>query len=258
MIDISDGLGKDAMAIATSSHVQSCLRIRMDVSTCHPGSNWQRRAPGRRRPRRVAVHRGPSDVDCSSLPFEVIQTGTVTEGTPAVLAVGPEGLHIDGSDLEAGIYGVRSIPLATAEETEALAAPDWLSTVLAPSENSSPFTANSGRHAHHTGAWSGVQALGGNPNDVHSAFVCARSTITKSPGGFSCTVTPGVATLVSLAACPVDSRGSLVEWPAKANPEMWPEPVLFGHFGARRPAGGIASVPDGVMAERCRSKPRWP
>ena len=39
MIDISDGLGKDAMAIASSSHVRFVLESRL--IPCHPGSNWQ-------------------------------------------------------------------------------------------------------------------------------------------------------------------------------------------------------------------------
>ena len=44
MIDISDGLGKDAMAIASSSHVRFVLES--GLIPCHPGSNWQNALPG--------------------------------------------------------------------------------------------------------------------------------------------------------------------------------------------------------------------
>ena len=95
MIDISDGLGKDAMAIASSSHVRFVLDSAL--IPCHPGSNWQNALQdGEDHELLFTV---ASAADCSSLPFEVIEIGTVTEGAPSVLVVDPEGLHIDGSHL---------------------------------------------------------------------------------------------------------------------------------------------------------------
>ena len=95
MIDISDGLGKDAMAIASSSHVRFVLES--ELIPCHPGSNWES-ALQDGEDHELLFTMAPG-VDCSRLPLEVIQIGRVTEGTPAVLVVDPEGLHIDGSDL---------------------------------------------------------------------------------------------------------------------------------------------------------------
>ena len=93
MIDISDGLGKDAMAIASSSHVR--LVLESGLIPCHPGSNWQNALQdGEDHELLFTV---ASSTDFSSLPFEVIEIGTVTEGEPTVLVVDPEGLHIDGS-----------------------------------------------------------------------------------------------------------------------------------------------------------------
>ena len=93
MIDISDGLGKDAMAIASSSHVR--LVLESGLIPCHPGSNWQNALQdGEDHELLFTVASG---ADCSTLPFEVIEIGTVTEGEPTVLVVDPEGLHIDGS-----------------------------------------------------------------------------------------------------------------------------------------------------------------
>ena len=62
---------------------------------CHPGSNWQNALQdGEDHELLFTV---ASATDCSTLPFEVIEIGTVTEGEPTVLVVDPEGLHIDGS-----------------------------------------------------------------------------------------------------------------------------------------------------------------
>lgn len=95
MIDISDGLGKDAMAIASSSHVR--LVLESELIPCHPGSNWQNALQdGEDHELLFTV---ASAADCSSLPFQVIEIGTVLEGEPTVLVLDPEGLHIDGSDL---------------------------------------------------------------------------------------------------------------------------------------------------------------
>ena len=95
MIDISDGLGKDAMAIASSSHVRFVLES--ELIPCHPGSNWKN-ALQDGEDHELLFTVAPA-ADCSTLPFEVVEIGRVTEGTPTVLVVDPEGLHIDGSEL---------------------------------------------------------------------------------------------------------------------------------------------------------------
>ena len=95
MIDISDGLGKDAMAIASSSHVRFVLES--ELIPCHTGSNWES-ALQDGEDHELLFTMAPG-VDCSRLPLDVIQIGRVTEGTPTVLVVDPEGLHIDGSEL---------------------------------------------------------------------------------------------------------------------------------------------------------------
>ncbi|MEC8115213.1 MAG: thiamine-phosphate kinase [Planctomycetota bacterium] len=95
MIDISDGLGKDAMAIASSSHVRVVLEAVL--IPCHPGSNWKNALQdGEDHELLFTV---AEDADCSGLPFEVVEIGRVAEGTPTVQVVDPEGLHIDGSEL---------------------------------------------------------------------------------------------------------------------------------------------------------------
>ena len=94
MIDISDGLGKDAMAIATSSNVRFVLES--NLIPCHPGSVWEN-----------AIQDGEDhellftvaeEADCSKLPIEVIDIGRVADGAPAVMVVDPEGRHIDVSE----------------------------------------------------------------------------------------------------------------------------------------------------------------
>ena len=95
MIDISDGLGKDAMAIASSSHVRFVLES--ELIPCHAGTNWKNALQdGEDHELLFTVALG---ADCSPLPFEVIEIGRVTEGEPSVLIVDPDGLQIDGSKL---------------------------------------------------------------------------------------------------------------------------------------------------------------
>ena len=93
MIDISDGLGKDAMAVASASNVR--LLLNASSIPCHSGSSWKN-----------AIQDGEDhelmftvaqDADCSSLPFQVTEIGRVIEGLPGVIIVDPEGSPIDAS-----------------------------------------------------------------------------------------------------------------------------------------------------------------
>ena len=95
MIDISDGLGKDSMAIASSSNVQFVLES--ELIPCHPGSNWENALQdGEDHELLFTVD---AAADCSTLPFEVIEIGRVAEGEPTVVVVDSKGLRIDGSEL---------------------------------------------------------------------------------------------------------------------------------------------------------------
>lgn len=95
MIDISDGLGKDAMAIASASNVQIVLESKL--IPCQPDSNWENALrDGEDHELLFTVAAG---ADCSTLPSEFVEIGRVGEGVPAVMVVDPEGLLIDGSDL---------------------------------------------------------------------------------------------------------------------------------------------------------------
>lgn len=93
MIDISDGLGKDAMAVASSSNVR--LILEASSIPCHPGSGWE-----------DAIKDGEDHellfvvaeaADCSNLPFHVSEIGKVSEGDPGVMVSNCEGLKIDVS-----------------------------------------------------------------------------------------------------------------------------------------------------------------
>lgn len=93
MIDISDGLGKDAMAVASSSNVRFMLEA--NLIPCHPGSGWK-----------DAIKDGEDHellfvigecADCSNLPFHVSEIGKVIAGHPGVMVSNDEGHHIDVS-----------------------------------------------------------------------------------------------------------------------------------------------------------------
>ena len=93
MIDISDGLGKDAMAVASSSNVRFMLEA--SLIPCHPGSGWE-----------DAIKDGEDHellfvigecADCSNLPFHVSEIGKVIAGHPGVMVSNDEGHHIDVS-----------------------------------------------------------------------------------------------------------------------------------------------------------------
>ena len=95
MIDISDGLGKDAMAIASASNVRFVLQSKL--IPCQPGSNWENALrDGEDHELLFTVAAG---ADCSTLPLDIIEIGRVGEGAPAVTVVDPDGFLIDGSDL---------------------------------------------------------------------------------------------------------------------------------------------------------------
>ena len=95
MIDISDGLGKDAMAIASASNVQFVLDSKL--IPCQPEFNWGNALrDGEDHELLFTVAAG---ADCSALPLEFVEIGRVGEGDPAVMVVDPEGILIDCSDL---------------------------------------------------------------------------------------------------------------------------------------------------------------
>lgn len=94
MIDISDGLGKDAMAVASSSNARIILDARS--IPCHSGFNWEDAiVDGEDHELLFAVG---EHADFSNLPFQVSEIGKVTEGDPAVLVSSPDGLQIDVSE----------------------------------------------------------------------------------------------------------------------------------------------------------------
>lgn len=93
MIDISDGLGKDAMAVASSSGVR--LVLHEGLIPCHAGSTWED-AIKDGEDHELLFTLSPS-TDWSTLPFQVFEIGKVTDGQPAVMVSDAQGLQIDVS-----------------------------------------------------------------------------------------------------------------------------------------------------------------
>ena len=134
------------------------------------------------------------------------------------------------------------IPLATAEETEALGA----RLVLGCSVPWKTLALHGELGAGKTTLVRGVvRALGGNPEDVHSPSfvlehhyeinggVLLHRDAWRADAGESCDLSSEFQRLI-------------VEWPDRANPELWPDPVLLVTL-EHAPSGRIASVADGVL-----------
>lgn len=87
MIDVSDGLGKDALAIAMASRVR--LHLHRESIPCHPGTSWK-----------DALQDGEDhellftvspQADLSVIPFPTFEIGTVVGGQPGVELVDENG-----------------------------------------------------------------------------------------------------------------------------------------------------------------------
>ena len=134
------------------------------------------------------------------------------------------------------------IPLATAEETEALGARlvvdssvPWKTLALHGELGAGKTTLVRGV----------VQALGGNPNDVHSPSYVLEHHY-KINGGVLLHRDAWRGDAGESCGLPSDFQGLIVEWPDKANPEMWPHPVVA--LTLKHTANGrVASVPDGIL-----------
>lgn len=134
------------------------------------------------------------------------------------------------------------IPLATAEETEALgvrlvrdSSVRWKTLALHGELGAGKTTLVRGV----------VQALGGDPDEVHSPSyvlehhyevnggVLLHRDAWRGDAGESC-------------GLPSEFQRMIVEWPRKANPELWPEPVLLVTL-EHAASGRIALLPEGVL-----------
>ena len=134
------------------------------------------------------------------------------------------------------------IPLSTAEETEALGARLVVNSSVPWKTLALHGELGAGKTTLVRGV---VQALGGNPNDVHSPSyvlehhyeinggVLLHRDAWRGDAGESCGLPSGFQRLI-------------VEWPDKANPEMWPDPVLLVTL-EHAVSGRIALVPEGVL-----------
>ena len=134
------------------------------------------------------------------------------------------------------------IPLATAEETEALG----VRLVRASSVPWKTLALHGELGAGKTTLVRGVvQALGGDPDQVHSPSyvlehhyevnggVLLHRDAWRGDAGESC-------------GLPGEFQRMIVEWPRKANPELWPEPVLLVTL-EHAASGRIALLPEGVL-----------
>ena len=134
------------------------------------------------------------------------------------------------------------IPLATAKETVALGARLALDCSIPWKTLALHGELGVGKTTLVRGV---VLALGGNPDEVHSPSyvlehhyeinggVLLHRDAWRGDAGESCGGTTEFQRLI-------------VEWPAKANPEMWPKPVLLISL-EHAPYGRTALVPDGVL-----------
>ena len=134
------------------------------------------------------------------------------------------------------------IRLATPEETEALG----VRLVLESSVSWKTLALHGELGAGKTTLVRGiVKALGGDPNDVHSPSyvlehhydvnggVLLHRDAWRGDAGESSSLPEGIQRLI-------------VEWPGKANQEMWPNPRVSLTL-EHSPNGRIALVPDGVL-----------
>ena len=90
-----------------------------------------------------------------------------------------------------------------------------------------------------------VQAMGGDPDDIHSpSYVLEHHYAVDGGVLLHRDAWRGDAGESSDSAS--DCRALIVEWPDKANSEMWPKPVLVVAL-EHADGGRIALVPDGVL-----------
>lgn len=90
-----------------------------------------------------------------------------------------------------------------------------------------------------------VQAMGGDPDDVHSpSYVLEHHYAVNGGVLLHRDAWRGDAGESSDSA--TVCRALVVEWPEKANSEMWPKPVLIVTLEHGQ-SGRIALVPDGVL-----------
>lgn len=134
------------------------------------------------------------------------------------------------------------IPLATPEETEALGARlavdstfPWKTLALYGELGAGKTTLVRGV----------VQALGGNPNDVHSPSYVLEHHY-EINGGVLLHRDAWRGDASESCGLPSGFQRLIVEWPDKANPEMWPDPVLLVTL-EHAASGRIALVPEGVL-----------
>ena len=134
------------------------------------------------------------------------------------------------------------IPLATAEETEALGTKlvvdssiPWKTLALYGEIGAGKTTLVRGV----------VRALGGNPDDVHSPSYVLEHHY-EINGGVLLHRDAWRGDAGETCGLPSQFQRLIVEWPDKANPDLWPGPVLSVTL-EHAPSGRIASVPDGVL-----------
>ena len=135
-----------------------------------------------------------------------------------------------------------NIFLATPEETEALGARLVLETIAPWRTLALHGELGAGKTTLVRGV---VRAMGGDPDEVHSPSyvmehhyevhggVLLHRDAWRGDAGESAGSTP-------------ECRGLVVEWPNKANPQMWPKPILA--LTLEHTAGGrVACIPDGIL-----------
>ena len=134
------------------------------------------------------------------------------------------------------------IPLATAEETEALGARLVLDCSVPWKTLALHGELGAGKTTLVRGV---VRALGGNPEDVHSpSFVLEHHY--EINGGVLLHRDAWRGDAGESYDLSSEFQRLIVEWPDKANPELWPDPVLWVTL-EHAPSGRIASVADGVL-----------
>ena len=96
MVDVSDGLGKDAMAIALASGVK--IEIQKDSIPCHPGATWKDAIQdGEDHELLFTVSR---EIEPQDIPVPAREIGVVLDAQPSVTVC-----DSDGPDVEVGHEG---------------------------------------------------------------------------------------------------------------------------------------------------------
>ena len=134
------------------------------------------------------------------------------------------------------------IPLATPEETEAFGARLVLDCSVPWKTLALHGELGAGKTTLVRGV---VQALGGNPEDVHSPSYVLEHHYEVN-GGVLLHRDAWRGDAGEACGLPIEFQRLIVEWPDKANPDLWPNPVLVVTL-EHAPSGRIASVPDAVL-----------